>query len=169
MGKPVNRPPGSEHNLTPTLIVRGALQALAFYEQVFEAEELPQMRMLAPGGKKVVHIEFEIRGYIFFLKDEFEVAHCFSPQSPEGEPVVNYIRVEDVDHVVNQAQSAGATIVTPVTPEAAGLKGKIRDPFGHLWIISTDMKSPTAEEKASLQADAEVWFGQPKKADQNEG
>jgi PhnB protein len=169
MGKPLNRPPAGEHNLTPTLIVRGAFDALAFYEQVFEAEELPEMRMLAPQGKKVVHIEFEIRGYIFFLKDEFEVARCFSPQSPEGEPVVNHIRVEDVNQVVTRALSAGATIITPVTEQAAGLKGKIQDPFGHFWIISTAIESLTPEENAWRQADFLARFGRLKKSNRNEG
>jgi PhnB protein len=44
--------------------------------------------------------------------------------------------VEDPDSMVEQAVSAGATVVWPVTEHSYGWRlGRIEDPFGHHWEI----------------------------------
>ena len=46
--------------------------------------------------------------------------------------------VEDVDEVVKRAVAAGAKVLIPVADQFYGDRsGRLADPFGHVWIVST--------------------------------
>ena len=47
------------------------------------------------------------------------------------------LEVEDVDAAVDRAVNAGATLVRPPDHPTSGVQaGKVRDPFGHVWLIT---------------------------------
>ena len=76
---------------------------------------------------------------IFMLTDES--AEMKSPKSIGGSSVSMYVYVSDVDVIFNQPVSAGATVLKPVKDQFYGDRsGHLRDPFGHLWSISTHKK-----------------------------
>ena len=71
------------HSVTPHLTCRNAAQAIAFYEQAFDAS--PMIVLPGPDGK-IMHACLSINGSSVMLVDE-NLAHGLrSPQSFEGTP-----------------------------------------------------------------------------------
>ncbi|MEM9190834.1 MAG: VOC family protein [Myxococcota bacterium] len=138
--------------LTPRLIVSSAAEAIAFYEQVFGAKELE--RYTTPEGQ-VLHAAISIRGAVVSLAD----AHgdWYPALRPEGSPVLLTLICDDPDSVAKRAEEHGATVVIPVSDQFYGHReGRIRDPFGHLWIVSKIIKKLSPED---IQQGVEA-FGQ---------
>lgn len=136
--------PHGYHTATPYLIVRGAAQAIDFYQRVFGAVE--RMRMPGPGGK-VMHAEIQIGDSTIMLADEFPEMNALSPQAIGGSPILLLLYVEDVDAVVSQATAAGATVERPVQNQFYGDRaGTLTDPFGHRWTIATHIEDVPPEE-----------------------
>ena len=47
------------------------------------------------------------------------------------------LEVEDVHAAIDRAVSAGAELIRPPDHPASGVQaGKVRDPFGHVWLIT---------------------------------
>ena len=64
----------------------------------------------------------------------------------------DYLYVEDVDRIVNQAVSEGAKVLMEVEDQFWGDRyGSIEDPFGHRWSISTHSKDLSEEELKKQQ------------------
>jgi PhnB protein len=58
-----------------------------------------------------------------------------------------HLYVEDVDAVTKRAVQAGAKIDKPVEDQFYGDRaGKLVDPFGHLWWVSTHKVDYSTEE-----------------------
>src|SRR5215207_8680198 len=55
--------------ITPYLTVRGAADAIAFYQKAFGAKE--NMRLPAQDGKRLMHADLTINGGTVMLSDEF--------------------------------------------------------------------------------------------------
>ena len=55
--------------ITPYLTIKGAAQAIAFYQKAFGATEV--MRMPAEDGKRLMHAELALNGGRIMLSDEF--------------------------------------------------------------------------------------------------
>ena len=75
------------------------------------------------------------------------------------EPVSMFLYVEDVDTIFNKAVSAGSRVLDPVKDQFWGDRhGRLEDPFGHVWSISTHKEdlSPAELKKASEAAFAEM-------------
>ncbi|MEM9068694.1 MAG: VOC family protein [Myxococcota bacterium] len=129
--------------LSPRLICHRAADAIAFYQRVFGAEELE--RFATPEGL-IVHAGLSIRGSVFSLADADE-PHNRSPTHLGGTPVLFTLRCDDPDAIAREAVAAGATVVIPVEDRFYGFReGRIRDPFGHLWILSKPIRTMTPEE-----------------------
>jgi uncharacterized glyoxalase superfamily protein PhnB len=130
--------------ITPHLIIRGAAQAITFYQQAFGAEEL--CRMPSPDGKVLWHAELQIGTSRLFLCDEFPDMGSRSPQSLGGTPVTIHLQVDNADTAFQKAVSAGATILTPLQNMFWGDRyGRLRDPFGHEWSIAQRLEHVPAE------------------------
>jgi PhnB protein len=137
------------HTVTPSLVVRGAAQAIDFYKKALGAEE--RMRMAGPGGK-IMHAELKIGDSIIFLTDEMPEMGCKSPQSLGGTAGSLYLYVPDVDTAFQRAVDAGGKATMPVSDMFWGDRfGSFTDPFGHTWGLSThveDLTEPEIEERA---------------------
>ena len=128
--------------LTPRLIVSSSANAIAFYEKVFGAKELE--RYTSPEGL-VVHAAISIRGAVLSLADAHD--DWYPPERPEGSPVLMTLMCDDPDAVAERAERHGAKILIPVADRFYGHReGRIRDPFGHLWILSRVSKTMTSTE-----------------------
>jgi len=151
--RPKSKPkaiPVGYHTVTPYLIVRGAAEAITFYENAFGAKEV--MRMADPTGK-VGHAEMKIGDSRVMLADEVPEMGFRGPNVFGGSPVSLLLYVKDVDKVVAQATFAGAKIVRPVEDKFYGDRaGSIEDPFGHTWIVAThveDLSMGEIEKRAA--------------------
>ena len=80
----VNPVPKGFHTVTPYLIVRGAADAIEFYQKTFGAEE--RSRVLSPDGTSIVHAELKIGNSIVLLADEAPAMGIPSPPSIERYP-----------------------------------------------------------------------------------
>lgn len=144
MSNQVKPIPDGQESVTPYLGVSDAVSAIEFYKKGFRAVEL--YRLSDPSGK-IAHAEIKIGNAAVMLADEHPDHGHFSPQSLNGSPVALHIYVGDVDAFVSRAVEAGAKILQPVEDQFYGDRsGKIEDPFGHLWMISTHKEDVTAEE-----------------------
>jgi PhnB protein len=133
------------HTVTPHLTVRGAEQAIAFYKQAFGAEE--RYRMPDPNGEGLWHAEIRIGDSYIFLNDEYPDMGSMSPNTLGGSSVTLHLEVENVDAWVERAVRAGAAMVMPVEDMFWGDRyGKVVDPFGHHWSISSPIPKRSGNE-----------------------
>lgn len=147
--------PEGYHSLTPYLSIQGAADALGFYQRAFGAEEL--FRLAMPNGS-IGHAEIKIGDSHIMLADVCEEEGFRDPRSLGSSTVGLHLYVEDVDAMYARAVEAGAKALSPVTDQFYGDRsGKLEDPFGHLWFISTHKEDLTPEE---INRRAEAMFKQ---------
>lgn len=150
------RVPEGYHTITPHLTVRGAAEAIAFYQKAFGAKEIH--RSLGPGGS-VMHAELQIGSSRLLLNDEYPEMGVRGPQSIGGTPVTLHLFVEDADALFNQAVQAGAKVAMPMADMFWGDRyGQVSDPYGHRWSIASRMHHLTPEQmrKAGEEAMAHM-------------
>src|SRR5436190_15810842 len=88
--------PEGVHTVSPRMFVRGAANAIEFYQQAFGATELG--RFADPSGK-IVNAEIKIGDSIISLADESPEFGNFSPPSLGGATTILSLNVEDADAV----------------------------------------------------------------------
>jgi PhnB protein len=151
---PVSPIPEHLHTITPRLVVRDAAAAIEFYTSAFGAEEVGD-RFTGPGGE-IIHVELRIGDSVVMLTDEAGDADApaRAPQSLDG--AVSAIMAtywEDVDAVWERAVAAGAEVIYPLADQFYGERGgRLRDPFGHQWMLSRRIEDLTPEEIARRAA-----------------
>lgn len=144
MANKVKPIPEGYASITPYLIAKDAARAIEFYKQAFGATEL--MRLAQPDGR-VGHAEIRIGDSRLMIADEFPEMDARGPQSIGGSPVGLLLYVEDVDAVAARAVAAGATLVRPIEDKFYGDRsGTLRDPFGHIWHVSTHKEDVPPDE-----------------------
>jgi PhnB protein len=134
-------PPGYA-SVTPYLIVRGAAQAIDFYQRAFGAVEL--FRLDSPDGT-IGHAEIRIGNSPVMLTDG---TSGFPDPLTLGGPGVSFmLYVPDVDAAFARAVAAGATVKRPVADQFYGDRtGTLVDPFGHVWSLGTHVEDVAPEE-----------------------
>ena len=139
--------PDGYHSVTPYLYVRGAAEAIAFYEKAFGAVEV--MRLAMPGGV-IGHAEILIGNSVVMLSDEMPEWGNKSPQTLGGTSSGLMVYVPDVDAVFAQAIAAGASVHKPLADQFYGDRsGSVLDPYGHNWTIATHTEDVPHEEMAA--------------------
>jgi PhnB protein len=141
-------------NLRPHLIVKGAAKAIDWYVKALGAKETARFvdQKLAPGGV-VVHADLELRGATFTLAEENPEWHNVSPKTLGGSGTVLTLTVDDADAVGAKMVELGGEVVFPIEDQFYGARaGRIRDPFGHLWIIS-QVKEQLSHEEIQRRVD----------------
>ena len=136
--------PDGYHSATPYLIVKGAAEAIDFYNRAFGATEL--LRMADPKGG-IAHAEIKIGDSVIMLADEHPNMGYRGPRSLGGSAVSIMLYVTDVDGTFDRAVKAGAKAQRPVANQFYGDRsGTLEDPFGHIWTISTHVEDGAPEE-----------------------
>ncbi len=142
--------------ITAYLQVANTGDAIAWYERVFDAKEI-RARLVAPDGT-CMNAEIEIAGTRLMLADEMPSIGSTSPTSLKGTSVVLDLHVADSDTVFRRAIEEGAQEIYPLADQFYGDRaGRIRDPFGHHWIIATRLKDVSEQE---MLAAFKAMFGQ---------
>lgn len=145
-------PPDYQDRLVPYLMIEGASEAIAFYEQAFGATE--RYRMPMPDGK-IGHAEILIGGAIVFLADAPDdmPGPAANPKKLGGTSVLLHRYVEDVDAAVAQAVAAGATVLREPKDQFYGDRAAVvSDPWGHQWSLHTHIRDMTPEEMEQAMA-----------------
>jgi len=137
--------PGGVPIVMPMLVCRDAATEVEFCKTTFEAVEM--VRRSGPDGT-VVHAALTISGAMVMIEAEWPSLGSRAPQADGSSPVVIYVYVEDVDSVVGRAVAAGAKILLPVKNQFWGDRtGRIIDPSGHVWTISTRVEETSSAER----------------------
>ena len=142
--KKVEPMPAEYPGVTPYLSVNDAAAAIEFYKKGFGATEL--MRLPGPDGK-LGHAEIRIGDALVMLADEFPEYGNLSPRTLGGSAVRLHMYVEDVDAFFEKALAAGAKVLIPIANQFYGDRsGRLEDPFGHVWLVSTHIEDVSPEE-----------------------
>ena len=142
--------PDGYPQVSPSLVIDGAAQAIDFYTQVLGATE--RMRMGGPDGR-VGHAEIQFGDSVVMLADEYPDMGYVGPKAIGGSPVTIAVYVEDVDTTFDAAVKAGATSYRAVENQFYGDRsGQFEDPFGHRWNVSTHVEDVPPDEMAKRAA-----------------
>jgi PhnB protein len=118
--------------IVPMLSLRDASRASAFYQSAFGARELT--RSTSPEGRIVAMLA--IGDAEFGVVDEAPQVGNLSPETLGGTSVRISVVVADPDAVAQRAIDAGAELIFPVEDQPYGWRqGRVRDPFGHHWLV----------------------------------
>jgi len=125
--------------VTPYLIVDGASAAIDWYREAFGAEEVARM---TGGAGRIAHAELRIGPASIFVADEHpQYESIVGPAKVGGTPVYLDVETDDVVALHDRAVAAGATSIrAPTDPAMAVQSAKVRDPFGHIWLITRNSR-----------------------------
>ena len=130
--------------ITPYLVCADADAAIAWYGRHLGATE--RYRLAMPGGG-IAHAEIAINGMVVMLSDAFPDMGIVAPGALGGSPVSLQIYVADADATFAAMVVDGAEALFEVKDQFHGDRsGKLRDPFGHLWFISTNIEPLEPDE-----------------------
>jgi PhnB protein len=142
------------HTVTPRLVVADGAAAIDFYVRAFGAQEVDE-RFTDPDGR-IIHAALRIGDSVVMLTGESD-----DPDVPARAPTtlgdVSTIFAtywEDVDAAWERALAAGAEVIYPLADQFYGERGgRVRDPFGHQWMLSQVIEDVSPEEMARRAAD----------------
>ncbi len=126
--------------LYPRLVVEGADAALDFYAKALDA--VVSERFTGPDGR-VVHAMVQAGPARFAVKDAGDGDPA---PTADGIPVIMSLDVSDADAVAERMLDAGATVIFPIADRGYGYGGRLRDPFGHQWLIAQQIENLTPEQ-----------------------
>ena len=139
-------------DLEPLLVVRDAVRAIDFYKEALGATETARYVNKRLGT--ISHATLAADGVTFSVTEEARAWNCDAPPSLGGSPVVVQLKVGDVDTAFERMCAAGAAVVFGVVDFCGERMGRVRDPFGHLWLLSQRVEDLTVEE---IQKRRDEW------------
>lgn len=146
--KPV---PDGASVVMPMLVCRDAGAELEFCKTTFGAAE--RVRRPGPDGA-VAHALVTIGGAMVMIEGEWPTLGSRAPSVDGSSPVVIYVYVDNVDSVVERAVAAGAKILVPIQNQFWGDRtGRIMDPAGHVWIVSSRIEETTESQRRERWSD----------------
>src|SRR6185503_5806971 len=92
------------------------------------------------------HADLALAGALFAVTEEARAWNSDAPISLGGSPVVLQLHVADAEAVASSMLEAGATVVYPVQELLGERMARVRDPFGHLWILRQRLEDLSVEE-----------------------
>lgn len=132
------------HEVFPYLRVSNAVAAIDFYARAFGGVE--QFRLTEPNGR-IGHAEVKIGPATIMLSDEYPEYGMLGPTADGTTSVLLHIHCDDVDALFERAIQAGASAVRPLANHFYGERsGTVRDPFGHQWLLGSQIEALTPEE-----------------------
>lgn len=122
--------------VSPRLIVPDPDRASEYYTRALDAERI--LRGVEPDGT-VTAIIHRLGDFTFTVSPAVTDWGWLSPDQLGGSPVLIEVDSTDPDAIAEAMVDDGGQIVIPIEDRPHGKReGRVRDPFGHLWIISGD-------------------------------
>ncbi|MFZ2178636.1 MAG: VOC family protein [Rhodococcus sp. (in: high G+C Gram-positive bacteria)] len=124
--------------LHPKLLVSDADAAIDFYTKALDAT----LTVRVTDSRDVVtHAELTVGSETLALAQSVPEWGWNDPRSLGGTPVLITANVADPDSTADRMVQLGAELVIPVEDRPYGKRqGRIEDPFGHLWVISGELR-----------------------------
>jgi len=121
----------------PRLVVRDADAAITFIQDALGGKLIE--RYANPDGL-VVHSKLSLGGLSISLMEEVPDWGWLSPITLGGSPVLIHLEFESCDEVAKRMIELKAKVVVPIEDRPYGKReGRIRDPFGHLGVLSQEL------------------------------
>jgi|SRR5690606_26331198 len=137
----------------PYLRVRDTAAAMRFYAAAFGAKEL--FRLTEPSGR-IGHAEMQLGPAVLMLSDPYPEYGLNAPAGDDDMGTTVHLHVENADAMAERAVAAGATMLMPPTDQFYGERScRLRDPFGHTWLLGHEIEKLTPEE---MQARYDALF-----------
>jgi PhnB protein len=128
----------------PRLVIERVDAAITFYRAAFGAE--PMERYVDADGV-VVHAAIRIGASVVTMTEEVKSWKLLGPVAIGGSPVLLHLTLPDPDAACARAVERGSTVVIPIADRPYGKReGRVRDPFGHLWILSRPIETLAPEQ-----------------------
>ncbi len=129
----------------PYLTVKGAADAIAFYQKAFAAKEIA--RMPAQDGKRVMHAELSFNGgsrHAVRRVSGVRRGGC-AARAPKDKPAsvataIHFAKPAEVDATFGRAVEAGCT--STMEPQDTFWEARFAvlvDPFGHRWMLNAPL------------------------------
>ena len=134
----------TDTELVPLLVVRGAAAAIDYYVRALGAEVLE--RYEHGPGRHVSHAELRGLGARFAVTEEARAWNSDAPPSLGGSPVVLQLSVTNAEALVAKMLEQGAMLVFPLQEFIGERMARVRDPFGHLWLVRQRVEALSTEE-----------------------
>jgi PhnB protein len=135
--------------ITTSFIVKDPEKFIDYIRKVFDAEEKYTMR--TPSGY-FMHGEYLIGNSVIMIGEATEEWDANSNSL--------YVYVHDVDQTVQKALESGAELMMEVEDQFYGDRvGGVKDPFGNMWTIATNVRDVPEEEIAEAMAAYEKSTG----------
>ncbi|MBK7642550.1 MAG: VOC family protein [Planctomycetes bacterium] len=132
------------HEVFPYLRVSSTARAIEFYTKAFGAKE--RFRLVEPSGR-IGHAELELGPIVLMLSDAFPEFGLTAPADAGTIGFSIHLHVDDCDAWAKRAVAAGATLESEPTDQFYGERGcRLRDPFGHKWLIGHSIEQVTPQE-----------------------
>ncbi|MCW0218484.1 MAG: VOC family protein [Prosthecobacter sp.] len=142
--------PSGYHSVTPSLTVKDAGAALAFYQAAFGAVEHYRLPDKKTGG--IAHAEFSIGDCKLMISDEYPAFGAVAPEIAHG--CLFMIYVADIEAAFIQAVDAGGIVTFPPTDQFYGDRtARLNDPFGYRWTLAQRVKDISVSEMNELMAE----------------
>lgn len=134
--------PPSYPPISAVLTVPSVLLAIGFYGRAFGATE--RFRLTDPKSGRIAHVELTLGAGLLLLT---ETAAGTLPELTPAPGIRLCFFVTDVDAVTQAAVAAGALVQRPPRDEFYGHRcARIRDPFGHEWMLFQENEFLTPSE-----------------------
>jgi len=130
--------------LVPLLVVRGAARAIDFYERALGARVLARYEHGAE--RQISHADLALGSALFSVTEEARGWNSDAPESLGGSAVVMQLFVSDAAASLRALQEAGASSVFPLQEWLGERMARVRDPFGHLWLLRERVEELTVDE-----------------------
>ena len=136
--------PNTIHQAFTYLRVSDTAAAMRFYASVFGAVE--QFRLTEPSGR-IGHAEMQLGPTVLMLSDAYPEYDLVAPPGDRDIGCSVHLHVDDADAMSAAAVAAGATMVMPPADQFYGERScRVRDPFGHTWLIGHEIEKVAVEE-----------------------
>lgn len=131
-------------SLEPRLIIDDVDAALDFYSSTIGANRLE--RFTDQNGR-VVHAAMQIGGSVFTMAQAVAGWGLTAPVKDAGASVLLHLTVSNPDEVAEAMVMLGGEVIIEIEDRPYGKReGRVRDPFGHSWILSKTIESLTDEQ-----------------------
>ena len=142
--------PHGATSLTPFITIKGAAEAIEFYQNVFGARLVDKTEF----GGVIAHADIDFGTGHLQLGEPSEDYGLIPAPTGDADCYSLGLYRPDVDDVVAKAVEAGATVrEAPATFVSGDRFASIRDPFGVRWSILTRVEDLSEEESARRVAD----------------
>ncbi|CAN5653732.1 VOC family protein [soil metagenome] len=132
------------HEVFPYLRVSDSVAAMHFYAEAFGATEI--FRLTEPGGR-IGHAEMKLGPSVLMLSDAYPEYGLLAPPGGQDIGCSIHLHVTDADALAAKAVAAGAELLMPPTDQFYGERScRLRDPFGHTWLIGHELEKLTPQE-----------------------